>query len=159
MIRVAILTVSDQAAAGQRRDSSGEAAREWVERNGWSLVEHLVVPDETGPISAQLARWADGGQVDLIVTLGGTGFGPRDTTPEATSAILERHAPGLAESLRASGMRSTPFAMLGRGLAGIRGRALIVNLPGSEQAVGDGLEILAQVVSHAVELLRGRTEH
>lgn len=159
MIRVAILTVSDMAAAGERRDSSGEAAREWVRVNGWSLVEHRVVPDETGPIATQLARWADSGQVDLIVTVGGTGFGPRDITPEATSTILERPAPGLAESLRASGVQSTPFAMLGRGLAGIRGRALIVNLPGAEQAVREGLDILEQVVSHAVELLGGRTEH
>jgi molybdenum cofactor synthesis domain-containing protein len=159
VIRVAVLTVSDGVAAGRREDTSGGAAAEWVERCGWSLLERAVVPDETGDIAARLTRWADSGELELILTLGGTGLGPRDVTPEATSSILERPAPGIAEALRAAGMRGTPYAMLSRGLAGVRGRTLIVNLPGSERAVGEGLEVLERVVPHAVDLLAGRTEH
>jgi molybdopterin adenylyltransferase len=159
VIRVAVLTVSDGVAAGTREDTSGAAVAEWVERCGWPLIEHAVVQDETREIAAAIVGWADGGGVDLILTLGGTGFGPRDVTPEATSSALQRPAPGIAEALRARGLHDTPFAMLSRGQAGIRGRALIVNLPGSEKAVREGLEVLEKVVPHAVDLLSGRTEH
>lgn len=159
MIRVAILTVSDGVAAGEREDTSGEVLAAWLEQRGWSLAEQSVVPDEAREIAAVLSDWADLAQLDLILTTGGTGFGPRDVTPEATSAVLERPAPGLAEALRAAGMQNTPFAALGRGVAGIRGRCLIVNLPGSEKAVREGLEVLERVVPHAVDLLAGRTEH
>ncbi len=159
MIRVAVLTVSDGVAHGARDDASGAAVVAWAERLGWGLVEREVVPDETAEIAARLSRWADGGGVDVILTLGGTGFGPRDVTPEATSAVVQRPAPGLAEALRADGVTRTPYAMLSRGRAGIRGRTLIVNLPGSEKAVREGLELLADVVPHAVDLLHGRTEH
>lgn len=159
MIRVAVLTVSDGVAAGVRQDRAGGAARAWVERHGWSLVESYVVPDETTDIAAMLCRWADGDRVDLILTLGGTGLGPRDVTPEATVSILERPAPGIGEALRASGSESTPFAILSRGVAGARGCTLIVNLPGSERAVREGLEILERIVPHAVDLLHGETEH
>jgi molybdenum cofactor synthesis domain-containing protein len=159
VIRVAILTISDGAAAGTRRDTSGAAASDWVEGCGWTLAECRVVPDEASQISGELTRWADGGDVDLVLTVGGTGFGPRDVTPEATSAVVQRPAPGISESLRASGLETTPRAMLSRGVAGIRGRTLIVNLPGSEKAVREALPVLQSVVPHAVDLLRGRTEH
>lgn len=159
MIRVALLTVSDGVFAGAREDTSGPAARDWVSRMGWSLAGHEVVPDDGAQISARLVGWADDEVADLILTLGGTGFGPRDVTPEATELAIERAAPGIAEALRAAGRISTPFAVLSRGVAGIRNRSLVVNLPGSEKAVREGLEILEGVVAHAVELLRGRTEH
>ncbi len=159
MIRVAVLTVSDGVAAGAREDLAGEAARAWVERHGWSLVEQAVVADETADIAATLCRWADGGQVDVILTLGGTGLGPRDVTPEATASIVERPAPGIAETLRSTGLASTPHAMLSRGMAGERSGTLIVNLPGSEKAVREGLDVLERVVPHAVDLLHGDTEH
>ncbi len=159
MIRVAVLTVSDGVAAGVREDRAGETARAWVERHGWTLVEREVVADETADIAAALCRWADGERVDLILTLGGTGLGPRDVTPEATASILERPAPGIAETLRAAGLASTPFAMLSRGMAGARSGTLIVNLPGSGQAVREGLDVLERIVPHAVDLLHGDTEH
>ncbi|UCC73398.1 MAG: MogA/MoaB family molybdenum cofactor biosynthesis protein [Gemmatimonadota bacterium] len=159
MIRVSILTVSDGVAAGKREDASGAILDEWVEEHGWFLVDHRVVPDGTSEIATALSRWADGGEVDLILTTGGTGFGPRDVTPEATTAVLQRPAPGLAEALRVAGMRSTPFAALSRGVAGIRGSSLIVNLPGSAKAVREGLEVLEQILPHAVGLLTGETEH
>lgn len=159
MIRVAILTVSDGVAAGMREDTSGEVLAAWLEGRGWSLAEGRVVPDEEREIATLLSEWADGAQLDLIITTGGTGFGPRDVTPEATSAVLERPAPGLAEALRAAGLQSTPFAALSRGVAGIRGSCLIVNLPGSETAVRESLEVLDRLIPHAVDLLAGRTEH
>jgi len=126
---------------------------------GWSLAVHEVVPDDADTIAARLASWASEDVADLILTLGGTGFGPRDVTPEATLPLIERAAPGIAEALRAAGRLSTPFAVLSRGVAGIRNRSLIVNLPGSQSAVREGLEILEGVVPHAVDLLGGRTEH
>jgi molybdenum cofactor synthesis domain-containing protein len=159
MIRVAVLTVSDGVVAGKRRDTSGAAARAWIAGLGWELVEHRIVPDEADEIGSVLSGWADDGAADLVLTLGGTGFGPRDVTPEATSAVIRRQAPGLAEALRSSGLEGTPFAMLSRGVAGIRGRSLIVNLPGSEKAVREGLSVLENVVPHAVDLLGGRTAH
>ena len=159
MSRVAILTVSDGVAAGKREDTSSQVLAEWVSQRGWSLVGQRVVADETGEIATALSHWADRGEADLILTTGGTGFGPRDVTPEATSAVLERPAPGLAEALRAAGMQNTPFAALSRGVAGVRGSCLIVNLPGSEKAVREGLEVLDEIVPHALDLLAGRTEH
>jgi molybdenum cofactor synthesis domain-containing protein len=159
VIRVAVLTVSDGVSAGTRRDESGQATAQWVDRCGWTLVEHRVVPDEAGEIAAALSGWADGGSVELVLTLGGTGIGPRDVTPEATASVQERSVPGVSEALRARGLHDTPFAMLSRGTAVIRGATLIVNLPGSEKAVRQGLEILEDIVPHAVDLLSGRTEH
>ncbi len=159
MIRIAVLTVSDGVAAGTRADTAGDAASAWVERCGWTLVERAVVPDETREIAPRLASWADSGRVDLILTLGGTGLGPRDVTPEATASIIERGAPGIPEALRAAGLKDTPHAMLSRGTAGVRGRTLIVNLPGSRKAVLEGLEVLEKVVPHAVDVLAGRGDH
>jgi molybdenum cofactor synthesis domain-containing protein len=159
VIRIAILTVSDGVAAGTRDDAAGAAAVGWVSTNGWALAEHTTVADERSLITAALVAWVERGDVNLILTLGGTGFGPRDVTPEATLPILERPAPGIAEALRAAGRESTAWASLSRGVAGIRGATLIVNLPGSETAVREGLAVLQSIVPHAVELLDGRTEH
>jgi len=151
--------VSDAGAAGAREDRSGAAIAEWAARRGYEVAAREVVPDETAPIARRLVAWADGGVADLVLTTGGTGLAPRDVTPEATRAVLEREAPGIAELLRTRSAARFPRAALSRGTAGVRGAALIVNLPGSTGGVEDGLAALADVVDHAVELLRGRTEH
>lgn len=158
-MRVAVLTVSDGVAAEERRDESGAAIVEWAERRGYVIAAHEVVADESDLIARCLMGWADDGVAELVLTTGGTGLGPRDVTPEATRAVLEREAPGIAEALRADGRATTPFSVLSRGLAGVRGSALIVNLPGSPGGVRDGLHLLERVVEHAVRLLAGETEH
>jgi molybdopterin adenylyltransferase len=153
--RVAVVTVSDSVAAGTRRDASGAAIVGWVRDRGYTLVEHTAVPDTVERITAALRRLADSGDADVIITTGGTGLTRRDVTPEATSAVIERAAPGIAERIRQVGAEATAYAALSRGVAGVRGDVLIVNLPGSAGGVGDGLGVLAKLVDHAVQLLRG----
>ena len=158
-VRVAVLTISDAGARGTREDRSGFAIATWAREQGYQVVDHRVMPDETDQIASQLIRWADGGDVAIILTTGGTGLGPRDVTPEATRAVIDREAIGLAEALRNAGLRQTPRAALSRGVAGTRGNTLIVNLPGSTSGVTDGVAVLAPLVEHIAALLRGETEH
>jgi len=158
-VRLAILTISDAASRGQRADTSGDAMADWAHRPGYHLVGREVLPDEQGQIEARLIELADSGDVDLVLTTGGTGFTERDVTPEATRAAIQRDAPGIAEAIRLEGAEAVPTAWLSRGVAGIRRRTLIVNLPGSTGGVRDGLAVLDRLVPHAVQLLRGRDTH
>jgi molybdenum cofactor synthesis domain-containing protein len=159
-IRLAILTISDAGSRGERADGSGDLIAGWAKERGYTLAERALVPDETGRIASILSEWADGNRADVILTTGGTGLTDRDVTPEATRAILDKEAPGIAEALRMSAFPKFPRAALSRGLAGVRGRTLIVNLPGSTGGVRDGLTVLNDLIEHAVELIRGeKTGH
>lgn len=154
-LRAGILTVSDKGSRGQRVDTSGAAIGEAVASLGGSVERYDIVPDEAEVIAARLRQWADDGSLDVIFTTGGTGLAPRDVTPDATLAVVERLVPGMAEALRQEGLRHTPMAMLSRQVVGVRGRTLIVNLPGSAKGVREGLACLLPVLPHAVETLRG----
>lgn len=158
-MRVAILTISDGVSEGWREDTSGDRICSWARARGYALVERRVVPDEAPVIESALREWSDRGAADVVVTTGGTGIAERDVTPEATAAVLERMIPGVSEWIRAAGLEKTPYAALSRGLAGIRARTLIVNLPGSPAGVADGLSVLSEVADHAAELLRGEACH
>lgn len=153
--RIAVVTVSDGVAAGTRTDTSGAAILSWIDERGCTLAAHHVVPDAADAITSLLLTLADRDDVDVILTTGGTGLTTRDITPEATRAVLERDVPGIAEKLRAAGAAATPYAPLSRGLSGLRGSTLIVNLPGSTGGVRDGLAVLDDIIDHAVQLLRG----
>lgn len=154
MRHVGVLTVSDRAASGEYEDRSGPAVENLITaRLSWEVVARQVVADEVDDIVAALTRMADDESVDLIVTTGGTGFAPRDVTPEATRRVLEREAPGLAEAMRAASLRATPHAMLSRAVCGIRGKTLIVNLPGSPRSVLENFEVLIPVLPHALDLI------
>jgi len=156
MITVGILTISDSSYRGEREDLSGPLLRELaVERLRAKVELEAVVPDELDIIKDTLMAWSDEVGLDLILTTGGTGFGPRDVTPEATREVIEREAPGLAETMRAKGLEITPHAILSRAVAGIRGHTLIVNLPGSPKAVREDLEAILPAIPHGIELLKG----
>jgi molybdopterin adenylyltransferase len=159
-IRAGVVTVSDKGHAGKREDASGPLLAELLRSMGAKIVRQTVVPDERAEIEQVLTELADEAQMDLVVTTGGTGPAPRDVTPEATRAVVEREMPGLAEVLRFEGYRKTPLAVVSRGVAGIRGQTLVVNLPGSPRAVREGMETLAPILPHAIKMLRGvDTEH
>lgn len=159
MIRIAVLTLSDSAAAGRRADLSGPAVATRCEEQGWQVSHQETLPDDAAAISKRLAELSSSGQYDVILTTGGTGIAARDVTPEATRAVLEKELPGLGELMRAEGLRHTRRAVLSRAVAGTRGRCLIVNLPGSPRGAVQSLDAILDLVPHIVELLQGRTEH
>lgn len=154
-IRFGILILSDRSSRGERADSSGPALARLIEDQGWSVARQSLLPDDESAIRQILVEWADSAELDVIVTTGGTGFSPRDVTPEATRAVIEREAPGIAEAMRASSLKITPHAMLTRIIAGIRKRTLIINLPGSPKGAVENLKVAIPVLPHAVQLLHG----
>jgi molybdopterin adenylyltransferase len=153
-LRIAILTISDRSSRGQRQDQSGPEIARFAGVQGWQVEQTAVVSDDQAGIEQILADWADSSQFDVIFTSGGTGFSKRDRAPEATLVVVERIAPGLVEAIRAESLTMTPHAMLSRAAAGIRGDTIIVNLPGSPRAVVESLQVIAQVLPHAVAVLR-----
>ena len=155
-IRAGVLTISDKASRGERVDTSGAAIAELLTTIDAAIDRSEVVPDERDQIAATLRSWADSDELDLVVTTGGTGLGPRDVTPEAMTEVIERPVPGLGELMRSAGLKHTPMAAPSRGVVGVRGRCLILNLPGSEKGVRQNLSAVLDILPHAVELLRGR---
>ena len=155
-VRVAVLTLSDSVSRGEQVDSSGEVIAQTLTPWGAEVVARDVLPDDIERIIAALQAYADGGRVDLVVTTGGSGLAPRDVTPEATLQVVDRLVPGIPEAARMRTLAQTPLAMLSRGVAGVRGRTLIINLPGSPKAVREWLDVILPVLAHAVELLQDR---
>lgn len=153
-IRFGILTLSDRSARGERVDTSGPALAHLIEAEGWLVVKQDMLPDDESSIREVLVDWADGGEMDVILTTGGTGVSHRDVTPEATRAVIERDVPGLAEAMRSASLKITPHAMLSRVVTGIRKRTLIVNLPGSPKGAVENLQTVMPVLPHAIQLLR-----
>ena len=153
VMRFGILTISDRSSRGERVDFSGPILEELILSQGEVVVKKDIVPDDLETLKEILVSWADGGELDVILTTGGTGFSPRDVTPEATQAVIEREAPGLAEAMRAFSLQITPHAMLSRAIAGIRAQTLIINLPGSPKAAQENFQVVQVVLRHAVQLL------
>lgn len=158
-IRAAVITVSDACSRGERPDDSGVALAELVRGLGAEVVETRILSDDPGPLIQTLEEIVKRGEVNLIITTGGTGLGPRDNTPEATRRVIEREAPGIAEAMRAESSKVTPMAMISRGVAGVASNTLIINLPGSPKAVSESFAVIQPVLAHAVDLLAGKTRH
>jgi molybdopterin adenylyltransferase len=155
MIKVAVVTISDSCARGAREDVSGRTIEGLLPAGVYEICHRRTLPDEEDMIALGLTQLADRVAADVVLTTGGTGFGPRDVTPEATAAVCDRMAPGLAELMRTESLKETPYAALSRATAGLRGRTLIINLPGSPQAVRECLEVLLPILPHAIEMMRG----
>jgi molybdenum cofactor synthesis domain-containing protein len=158
-IHAVVITASDACSRGEREDKSGESLIELLTEIGARIVAKEILSDDLEPLSDKLRDYADRPDVNLILTTGGTGFGPRDNTPEATLRVIERAAPGLVEAMRVQTFKNTPMAMISRGVSGIRSGALIVNLPGSPKAVRESFEVIKPVLGHAIDLLAGETRH
>lgn len=158
-IRAVVITASDACSRGEREDESGISLVQLLTDLGAEIVEHKIFSDDLDPLTQALREFASRDDVNLIVTTGGTGLGPRDNTPEATQRVIEREAPGIAEAIRAESLKATPMAMLSRGVCGVASGALIVNLPGSPKAVRETFAVIAPVLPHALDLLAGKTEH
>lgn len=158
-IQAVIITVSDACSRGEREDASGSTLVQLATNLGAEIVATQILSDDLDPLVQSLQQFADRDNVNLILTTGGTGLGPRDNTPEATQRVIEREAPGIAEAIRAESLKATPMAMLSRGICGVRSGTLIVNLPGSPKAVRESFAVIAPVLQHAIDLLSGKTEH
>ena len=152
-LRFGVLTVSDRSSRSERPDASGPALVELIKAQGWEVVKQDILPDDIGTLRDAMSAWADGGELDIILTTGGTGFAPRDVTPEATRSVIDREAPGLAEAMRAASAAKSKHAMLSRAMAGLRGKVLIINLPGSPRAAVENLHTVLPALEHAVQLL------
>ncbi len=160
MINTGILTISDKGSRGQRQDKSGDLIRQCVSEIGSSVVRYEIVPDEIDVIAGKLREWADSGEVDVVFTTGGTGLAARDVTPEATLSVIDKNAPGFVEAMRVKSLEKTPMAVLSRAVSGLRGKCLIINMPGSPKAVKECLEVVLPAIPHAVEIIKGEiTEH
>jgi molybdenum cofactor synthesis domain-containing protein len=158
-LKLGVLTLSDSCFRGDRIDTSGPAIEDLLSPFSPEIVEKAIIPDDLATIESTLMGWVQSGRFDLIITTGGTGVGPRDVTPEATRTVIDKEIPGLAEFMRSEGLKHTPMAVIGRGLAGIAGETLIINLPGSEQAVRENLGVVLPVLQHILNLISGETDH
>jgi molybdenum cofactor synthesis domain-containing protein len=157
-IKTAVLTISTRSSAGEREDTSGPALNGLVEKENWDVVHYSIVPDKKDAIASELKKICDEGSADVVFTLGGTGLAPSDVTPEATAMVIEQAVPGISEAIRMYSLKKTNRAMLSRGVSGVRGKTLIINMPGSEKAVTESFEIVKPVIEHAVELIKGRVK-